>query len=939
MNVIGIRKLDQWSRRGRLTCWATLLLVTFVAHPTRAEITVELDDATRAKCVNVLRTGLRSAEFWPSIHAAEALTLGGHGAEVVAFLEPMLQQPFDDQKRCGIARELVRAGQRQHAKIMLDILTGEESFGHTHAAESLYKVGELGDGEAMWLRFQQDNDQRLKLMAAAALGKSGDAAALEYVRAMLTHGNPELARTAAWIIGRIGNVTDIKRLQTAQDKMPDEFSRCYFEHSRANLGDAEAQAALVQNLDSDDPAIRTYAATFAGEARIADAVPKLIAMLDDETLDVRVRAAQSLLVLAQEPTDSTSLTVLPNATESVYDALTQQAKKKFAERRQAFESLGTDADYRVWQDTRREFFVEQLGGFPERTLLNAQVTGKLDGADIGNDDIRVEKILFESRPNHHVTAVLYLPKTGDAPYPAVLIACGHSKTGKGAEYNQRLGILLAKNGMAAMCYDPIGQGERSQVAEEDGHPANLSSVTEHFLSGVGAILTGTNTAQYRIWDGMRSLDYLASRDDIDATRLGCTGCSGGGTLTSYLMALDDRILCAAPACYITTLEGLIETLGPQDSEQNIYGQIEFGMEQTDYVLMRAPKPTLICSTTDDYFGIEGAWDTFRQAKRFYGRLGRPERVNLVETAGKHGITQTGRETIVRWMKRWLADVDEDVADPGFNVWPVEALHCTPKGEVLLLDGERTVFDLNEDLAKQDRTSREEFDNKPPESARATIRKIAGVRRIEQLPTPKTRTLGLGKHGEIEFRRLTMEVGDGVTLPILRLVPSKPNGRRVLLLGVEKQSAKIERLKTEAEDGTEVWAVDLRGIGELRTKSAKDLYGDWKAFFMAYLLGEAFVGQQTEDVLQCLRVMQQGLPAESKVEIVVDGHARVAALHTAALEPNMCRLQPFREPLPSWTEILDQPQLPGQLATTIHGVLEYYDLDDLKRLAGLKPHAK
>ena len=96
------------------------------------------------------------------------------------------------------------------------------------------------------------------------------------------------------------------------------------------------------------------------------------------------------------------------------------------------------------------------------------------------------------------------------------------------------------------------------------------------------MLVGRSTASYRIWDGIRSLDYLATRPEIDAKKLGCTGCSGGGTLTSYLMALDDRIVAAAPSCYITSLERLFATIGPQDAEQNITGQVAFGMDHADY---------------------------------------------------------------------------------------------------------------------------------------------------------------------------------------------------------------------------------------------------------------------------------------------------------------------------------------------------------------------
>src|SRR5207253_2466230 len=228
----------------------------------------------------------------------------------------------------------------------------------------------------------------------------------------------------------------------------------------------------------------------------------------------------------------------------------------------------------------------------------------------------------------------YLP-TGKGPFPAVLMPMGHSSNGKADANQQRAAILLAKNGIASLVYDPIGQGERIQLLDKLGNPAIKGSTSEHTMVGVGALLVGRSTASYRIWDGIRSLDYLASRPEIDAKKIGCTGNSGGGTLTAYLMALDDRIVAAAPSCYITSLERLFATIGPQDAEQNITGQVAFGMEHADYLALHAPRPTLICAASRDFFDIQGTWTTFRETKRIYGLLGHGERVDLVESESGH----------------------------------------------------------------------------------------------------------------------------------------------------------------------------------------------------------------------------------------------------------------------------------------------------------------
>jgi len=376
------------------------------------------------------------------------------------------------------------------------------------------------------------------------------------------------------------------------------------------------------------------------------------------------------LTVLQERADG----VAPGKLLEVY--LKRQFYQHLDQRLASYEKLKSRADCLAWQKQRRDFFIRQLGGFPERAPLNAKIVGRLKGKGY-----HVEKVIFESRPNHRVTANLYLPQT-EPPYPAVLVPCGHSHNGKAAGGYQRISIVLAKHGMAALCYDPIGQGERYQMLDFENDHEHFSSVsyplkvphprvqflctTEHTTMGLGCILLGSNIAQYRVWDGMRSIDYLESRDDIIADKIGCTGNSGGGTLTAYLMALDDRIVAAAPACYLTTFRRLIDTRGAQDAEQNIFGQIAFGMDEPDYVIMRAPKPTLICASTRDVtFDIDGTWDLFRQAKRFYSRLGFPERVELNEADVPHGFYLHHREAVARWMHRWLLGKDKVIqeADP------------------------------------------------------------------------------------------------------------------------------------------------------------------------------------------------------------------------------------------------------------------------------------
>lgn len=655
--------------------------------------------------------------------------------------------------------------------------------------------------------------------------------------------------------------------------------------------------------------------------------------------------------------------------------LKQQFYQQLDARTAALEQLKGPTACRAWQQERREFFVRQLGGFPARTPLEAKVVGHLDG-----EGYRVEKVIFASRPDHHVTANLYLPKS-PGPYPAVLVPCGHSHDGKAAGGYQRISILLAKNGMAALCYDPIGQGERYQMLDFEHDHEHFKSVsyplpvphprvqylctTEHTTMGLGCILLGTNIAQYRIWDGMRAIDYLQSRDDIIADKIGCTGNSGGGTLTAYLMALDERIVAAAPACYLTTFRRLIDTKGAQDAEQNIFAQIAFGMDEPDYVMMRAPKPTLICAGTRDVtFDIEGTWDLFRQSKRFYSRLGFPERVELNEADAPHGFYLQQREAAARWMHRWLLgkdkviqEVDPDslpdpISDEQLRAlsegdWTQEQLYCSPEGQVLLMEGEKSVFQINAESEQQLREKREAAWQKFSVAQRQAL-----VRQTIDLSNPHSDTarksyesVGTIQRDGYSIEKLVLTPDDGIRLPALAFIPTKLSGQACLYLhgtSMQADAAPGGPIESLVKQGRLVLAAELRGIGETESGHDKQDYGrgrfgrDVQEVFLAYLIGRSYVGMRTQDVVSWARLLSEYQTTSghrNQIHLIAIGEAAVPALHAAALQPDRFASVRLRNMIRSWSEVVRTPESLDQAVNVVHGALQHYDLTDLIDLAG------
>lgn len=607
--------------------------------------------------------------------------------------------------------------------------------------------------------------------------------------------------------------------------------------------------------------------------------------------------------------------------------LESEAYAAFAQRTAAYEALKTPEQIAAYQSKLREFFVAQIGGYPERTPLNSQVVGRRDC-----DGYRVEKILFESRPRHYVSALLYLPKS-PPPFPGVIVPCGHTASGKSGYF--KISAFLARSGLAALCYDPIGQGERYQVLDDTGKP-RMKSTSEHTAVGIGSILVGRNTASYRIWDGMRAIDYLASRDDVDSTKIGCTGISGGGTLTEYLMALDDRITCAAPGCAINTFERRVHKSAPGDAEQNIFGQIAFGLDHADYIHLRAPKPTLLLCATRDFVDIEGSWTIFREAKRLYARLGYSERIDLLEADEEHGFPKPFREQSVRWMRRWLMGRDDAVEEPMIEPLPAADMLVTPRGQVQLLADARSVMDLNLDVvAAAESARRELWQPANRVAALEAVRRRVGARRPAELPAASVEPLGRIERDGYAVEKLALSydepsAGPAVPLPALLFRPTKASTRRVLYLhGTGKHidaqpGGPIERL---VQDGALVLAVDVRGCGETgRGGSGSAEFSD---IFITYLLGKSLVGQRADDVAVAGRYLASLEPRTTgKPEVVAVGPVAIPALHAVALDPSSYARLSLRGATGSWVEVVRDPNLPGQLANIVHGALLEYDLPDL-----------
>lgn len=266
--------------------------------------TFRIRSELEARCLQILRGGLASDEFWPSMHAAEALSAAGNADEVLAALRPRLKTVRDDRERCGVARELVRAGEVWRDFEMLSVLARKDEFGHVHAAESLFKVYCIGDGKLLRMKTAPSEKDPLRLMSAAALARCGDPNAIKLIRDRLRGGDSEAKRIAAWLISQLGDGSDCAQLRENIRNERDVVKRAYAENALSVLGDESTRGLLTTNLRHKSDEIRALGAVAAIDARRTDLVGQLEEMLDDSVLDVRLRAAQALLTLSRSKKDA-----------------------------------------------------------------------------------------------------------------------------------------------------------------------------------------------------------------------------------------------------------------------------------------------------------------------------------------------------------------------------------------------------------------------------------------------------------------------------------------------------------------------------------------------------------------------------------------------------------------------------------------------------------
>ncbi|MBN1347134.1 MAG: acetylxylan esterase [Phycisphaerae bacterium] len=498
-----------------------------------------------------------------------------------------------------------------------------------------------------------------------------------------------------------------------------------------------------------------------------------------------------------------------------------------------------------WETKRsliRKHLAHALGldPMPARTPLNVRVTGRAE-----REAYSIENVVFESRPKFYVTANVYVPKKVKLPAPAIVVVPGHAmEDGKNYGLYNTAELGLVRQGFIVLAYDPIGQGERRVPGM--AHPL-----------GYGSLLVGQTNEGHIVWDTIRSVDYLASRKDVDASRLGLAGNSGGGENTFYAMPFDERLKAGTSFCFVCSYDQWLRHGGNHCICNHLPGIVHL-MEEFEIVGLNVPRAFLFGNGEKDrIFPIKGTRETLRRARQIYGLYGAEDRVTLVEAPLGHGWSKPLREACYGWMARWLQDRGDGKPMP-----EGEEKHEDPKSKdvLCLKDGKlpadaETVVTLNRKLADAFRgayaalpTSKDAWLGRAG-AWREEVWRCFGGRPAEMTPTVRKVDTFTWRDRKVEMLAIATEPGMEVAAALIRSKTAEGKCPGVVYLGLTEKSHVLgdPLAETLLKAGVAVLLLDPRGLGETFVHE-NHLTSD------TVCLGRHIFAQRVWDVMQAARYL-------------------------------------------------------------------------------------
>ena len=608
----------------------------------------------------------------------------------------------------------------------------------------------------------------------------------------------------------------------------------------------------------------------------------------------------------------------------------EQAWREDDDRVRAWDAIHDQKELLKTREDLRQKLLQMIGGLPEvKTEMHPRVTGRIQ-----MDGFSVEKLIFQSLPGVYVTALVYVPDDHSKKHPAVLVPAGHAPDGK--FHYQSLSQRLAGRGYVVISWDPVGQGERSQFWDATAGKSRYNLVCgEHALMGNLAYLAGANLARWEIWDGIRAVDYLLTRPEVDGERISITGTSGGGFQAALIAALDERIKVAVPSCYISALPMRISNRifadPDSDPEQDLFGMISNGVDHPGLLLLMYPRPVLVAAAVLDFFPIEGTRKTVREVRKLYERFDHGDRIALVEGYHAHQFSSENQEAALDFLDHFN-EMPVRHGLPPVKELTDKALQCTRTGQVMLdYSDARSLMLVIREYYGERKTgpgrslAKEYYGDKYSGVKDWHVTEHAGVPPGQEQITWEA--MGSSRSEGVSIDRYRLRHSELLEMPLLHIHKSTADKRTFLLWFRESGKATAEdwpEIKKYVDEGYDIVSFDFRGLGETRMPytavSADDPALGALDFDHAYvnaisgvlanhvynslLTGRPYFLQMIEDSEIASRFAREKLGAK-EVSITAPGDAYTLASAIAETLPGIELLPRTDAKVLKWSEILEQ----------------------------------
>ena len=590
-------------------------------------------------------------------------------------------------------------------------------------------------------------------------------------------------------------------------------------------------------------------------------------------------------------------------------------------REQLLRDLRSTADIQRYQSETRALLEQAVGQFPPRTPLNPTLTGTLDRGAYA-----IEKVIFEARPQHYITANVFVPRNRRPPFPAVITTIGHWGPGKAHEDHQRMAAYMARRGILVVTYDVPGQGERIEHYSPifrrtilDRGSSEYFVTTEHNFVAAHAILAKGSFLHYLLWDGIRTIDYAASRPDVDPNRLAAAGTSGGGWLTEAIAAYDTRIKAAIPVCY-----------GGCAADQLL--NTELGALDMDALI--APRPLLLIGATgDSRDNVAGKIRKRDLIAPIYQIQNVPDRLRFMLAESRHGFTDSMYPVAFEFLTRHLNPPAGPEPTP---LGPPESeadLNATLTGQVTSSLATETTFTLARATARQ--ATR-------PRPTLAGVAAKLGIP-LAAATAPKATILARFPKATHTVEKLVYYPEPDIYIPSILFLPASSNRAPGLVLINEtgKTTGKLvdDYIRPLVESGYAVLTIDPRGMGETSPASSPNvdyrgftMDGESTAFYAALHLKRTLVGMRVQDVRSAAAYLATRPDIDpNRLTVAGIGTGGVLALYAAAFEPGFKAATAINA-LASYASFAETDLYTVRQSLLVPSVLESFDLPDIAALA-------